>query len=63
MQAHQVTPIYSYRAYYRPAQLIAENGVLPFIQVRARNAEAAQRAAHHLTGHPIDSVERIVAQA
>lgn len=63
MAPHEVTPTHSYRAYYRPAQLIAENGVLPFIQVRAHNAEAAQRAAHHVTGHPIDSVERIVAQA
>ena len=37
----------------------ADTGVLPFIQVKAPNAEAAQRAAHHVTGCAIDSVERL----
>lgn len=60
----QVTPTSSYRCTYHPNDpsgypLPAETGVLPFVQVRAPNAEAAQRAAHHVTGCAIASVERL----
>ena len=60
----QVTPTRSYRCNYPPQgpggyPVPADTGVLPFIQVKAPNAEAAQRAAHHVTGCAIDSVERL----
>lgn len=56
---HQVTPSASYRAYLRPAGLEAPSGVLPFVQVKAANAEHAMRAAHAVTGHPVEHVERL----
>lgn len=56
---HQITPTASYRAYLRPAGLDAESGVLPFIQLKAINAEHAMRAANAVTGHPVESVERL----
>lgn len=56
---HQITPTASYRAYLRPAGLHAEAGVLPFIQVKAANAEHAMRAAHAVTGHQVEAVERL----
>lgn len=37
----------------------SENGILPFVQLRAQNAESAQRAAHHVTGCPVAEVHRI----
>mgnify|MGYP000861611710 FL=1 len=54
----------SYRCHYTPTDrngfpVPAESGVLPFIQLRAVGAEQAQRAAHAVTGCPIDNVERI----
>ena len=53
-----------YRAYYTPKDrdgwpVPCETGVLPFVQLRARDAEHAQRAAFHLTGCSIDNVERL----
>ena len=53
-----------YRAYYTPIDrngypVACETGVLPFVQVQANDAEHAQRAAHHVTGCPIDNVERL----
>ncbi|MBY0469459.1 MAG: hypothetical protein K2Q07_10835 [Burkholderiaceae bacterium] len=53
-----------YRAYYTPLDqfrtpIACESGVLPFVQLRAADAEKAQRAAHAVTGCPIDRVERI----
>lgn len=53
-----------YRAYYAPLDrdrfpVPCDTGVLPFVQVQANDAEAAQRAAHALTGCPIASVERL----
>ena len=54
----------SYRAYYTPLDrdgypAPSDSGVMPFLQVRAANAEAAQRAAHALTSCPIANVERL----
>lgn len=60
---HQITPTASYRAHLRPAGLDAETGVLPFIQLQAANAEHAMRAAHAVTGHPVESVERLEGSA
>jgi len=62
--SHAITPTRSYRCTYHPNDpngypVPAETGVLPFVQVRALNAEAAQRAAHHVTGCAIASVERV----
>ena len=59
-----ITPTRSYRCNYHPKgpnglPALAESGVLPFIQLKAANAEAAQRAAFHVTGCVIDGVERI----
>lgn len=54
----------SYRCYYTPNDLngypvATDNGILPFVQVRASDAEGAQRAAHHVTGCPVANVERL----
>lgn len=54
----------SYRCNYYPKgpggyPVPADTGVLPYIQLKAPNAETAQRAAHHVTGCAIDSVERV----
>lgn len=56
---HAITPLSSYRAYLRPAGLSAEAGALPFIQVRAANAEHAMRAAHAVSGQPVERVEHL----
>jgi hypothetical protein len=54
----------SYRCHYTPVDLArfpvpSESGVLPFIQIKAADAEQAQRAAHALTGCPIAEVQRL----
>ena len=54
----------SYRCYYTPRDsngypVASDNGILPFVQVRASDAEGAQRAAHHVTGCPVANVERL----
>lgn len=59
-----IAPTRSYRCHYHPKapgghSVAADTGVLPYIQVKAANAEAAQRAAHHITGCAIDGVERL----
>jgi len=55
-----ILPNRSYRCYYHPRpDAPAETGVLPFVQLQAAGAEAAQRLAFATTGRPIDSVERI----
>lgn len=59
-----ITPTRSYRCHYHPKapggqSVPADTGVMPFIQLKATNAETAQRAAHHITGCAIDGVERI----
>ena len=43
----------SYRCHYTPTDrdgfpVPTETGILPFVQVQAAGAEAAQRAAHHV---------------
>jgi hypothetical protein len=53
----------SYRCYYTPLDsdhrpVLSETGVLPYIDVRAGNAEQAQRAAHKKLHAPIAQVER-----
>lgn len=60
----QITETRKYRAYYVPldqyrAPVASESGVLPFVQLKATNAEAAHRSAHAVTGCPIDRVERL----
>lgn len=60
----QITAKRPYRAYYSPLDqyrtpIVSESGVLPFVQLQAANAESAQRAAHAVTGCPIERVERI----
>jgi hypothetical protein len=59
MGLHQIHATTSYRAYLRPAGTDADTGVLPFIQLKAVNAEHALRVAHAVTGAPVDSVERL----
>lgn len=54
----------SYRCTFTPLDrdgipVTHECGVLPFVQVKARDAEAAQRSAHALTGCPISEVQRL----
>ena len=60
----QVTATRSYRCTYHPKgpagyPVPSDTGVLPFVQVKAANAEAAQRAAHAVTGCAIANVERL----
>ncbi len=59
-----VTRARSYRCSYHPQDrdgypTPAETGVLPFVQLKARNAEDAQRKAHQVTGCPVAQVERL----
>jgi hypothetical protein len=54
----------SYRCHYHPKDrsgfpAACDTGVLPFVQVKARDAEHAQRVAHGLTGCSISNVERL----
>ena len=54
----------SYRCFFSPKGLngypvATDSGILPFVQVRATDAEAARRAAHHVTGCPVSNVERL----
>lgn len=54
----------SYRCAYTPLDLnrvplASDTGVLPTLQVRARNAEEAQRLAFATIGCPIVMVERL----
>lgn len=53
-----------YRCAYTPTDrdripVPADTGVLPTVQVQARDAEQAQRLAHALVGCPIALVERL----
>lgn len=53
-----------YRCAYTPTDrdrvpLPADSGVLPTVNVHARNAEEARRLAHALIGCPIAEVERL----
>lgn len=59
-----VTTTRSYRCFYVPLDrdrlpVLAESGIQPFIQLKATDAEHAQRAAHHTVGCPISDVQRI----
>lgn len=54
----------SYRCHYTPLDrdgfpVPSESGVLPFIQLKAEDAEQAQRLARSLTGCPIAEVQRL----
>lgn len=58
------TPTRSYRCSYNPIDrdgfpVPTDTGVLPYVHVKADNAEQAQRAAHALTGCPISEVQRL----
>lgn len=58
----------SYRCFYTPrdkfgSPVASDSGILPFVQLRASNAEGAQRAAHHVTGCPVADVQRIESAA
>jgi hypothetical protein len=62
--AQQITSARSYRCSYHPKDLngypiAADSGVLPTIQLKASNAEHAQRAAFALTGCVVANVERL----
>jgi hypothetical protein len=53
-----------YRCSYQPQDrdrvpVLSDTGVLPFVQVQARSAEEAQRAAWATVGAPIVVVERV----
>lgn len=53
-----------YRCFLHPVDgagfpLPVETGVLQFIQLRAKDAEHAQRQAAHVSGKPVSRVERI----
>ena len=53
-----------YRCYYTPRDKLGhltqtETGYLPFVQLRAPNAEDAQVAANHVTGCPVADVVRL----
>ena len=53
-----------YRCFYAPLDrngvpTNTDAGVLPFIDLKASNGEAAQRKAHLKTGCPVASVERL----
>lgn len=55
-----------YRAFYTPLDrdgwpVPSETGVLPYVDLKATDAEHAQRKAHERTKCPIDRVERIEA--
>lgn len=55
---------HSYRCTYTPLDrdrvpVLNDTGVLPAVQVRARNAEEAQRLAFATVGCPIVVVERL----
>lgn len=60
----QISPSRSYRCFFTPRDgfghpIASDSGVLPFVQVKAASGEHAQRAAHHVTGSPVVSVERV----
>lgn len=59
-----IHPTRSYRCHYHPRDgggfpTLADTGVLPFVQLKATDAEDAQRKAHHVTGCPVVSAERL----
>lgn len=59
-----VTQARSYRCSYHPQDFNghpapSEAGVLPYIQLKARDAEDAQRKAYAVTGCPVVQVERL----
>ena len=54
----------SYRCSYYPkdrfgSPVATDTGVLPFVQLKATDAEDAQRKAHAVTGCAVVGVERI----
>ncbi len=62
----QITPLRSYRATlvppgtgYDQIEVKAGHGALPTVQLKARNASQAKLLAHHVTGLPVMSVERV----
>lgn len=58
-----ITPLRSYRCTYMPVSSygipqISESGALPYVQLKAANAEEALHKAHHVTGCPVVDAER-----
>jgi len=54
----------SYRCYFTPREALghlasSDTGALPFVQVKAANAEAALISAQYVTGCPVCNVERL----
>jgi len=61
-----IAPLRSYRAALIPLGIEGEDvethaaaGTLPTTRVKARDCQHAQWAAHHLTGRPVHSAERV----
>lgn len=48
-----------YRCFLQLSTQPAETGVLPYVQLRAPDAEQAARRAHHVTGAAIVEVQRM----
>jgi len=54
----------SYRCFFSPRSALGhldvpESGALPFVQLKAEDGEAAERAARHVTGCPVAEIERM----
>ena len=63
----QIKPLSSYRCSYHPkdgfgAPLVSETGLLPFVQLKAPNADLAQRMAHAVTGCAVSEATRVEPQ-
>ncbi len=59
----EITPLRSYRCTYAPISSFGtphacESGALPYVQLKAANAEDALHKAHHVTGCPVVDAER-----
>lgn len=61
-----ITTLRSYRATlvppgtdYDQIEIKAGHGTLPTVQLKARNASQAELLAHHVTGLPVLSVDRV----
>ena len=62
----QIKPMRSYRATLIPpgtdasdVETLADKRLLPTIRVKAACCQSAERAAHHVTGHPVLRAERV----
>lgn len=58
-----ITPLRSYRCTYAPISSfgtpqLCDTGTLPFVQLKAANAQDALHKAHRVTGCPVVDAER-----